>query len=93
MNPFLIKQLFKILVANPKLVGKFLEYAGGYMPNIQMPTLGGHVFWENLAEYKGWRLQKNSIFGNCRILNPDDERVAWGSEAAMRQLIERFLGK
>lgn len=26
----------------------------------------------------GWKLQKNSLFGNCRILDPDDERQALG---------------
>jgi hypothetical protein len=72
-----------LLASNPDLIGKVLEEIGS-MPNIEFPTLGGHVFWENLAEYKGWKIQRNVIFKNCRILDPDDTRQAWGGETAMK---------
>ena len=53
------------------------------MPNLELPTLGGHVFWNNLAEVKGWRLQQNIFTGHCRVLDPDDVRRAWGGEEAI----------
>lgn len=52
--------------------------------NIPFPTMGGKVFWENLEECGGYVLQKNSILGNCRILNEDNIRVAWGEEGPMK---------
>ena len=50
------------------------------MPNIELPTLGGHFFWNNLAEVNGWRVQQNIFTGHCRVLDPDDIRRAWGGE-------------
>lgn len=55
--------------------------------NIYFPTFGGNVFWCNLAEIKGWRIQQNEVFGNCRILDPNDCRIAWGSEAQIEELL------
>ena len=45
--------------------------------NIPFPTAGGKVFWDsyNINE---WKLQENVFFGNWRILDPSDERLAWG---------------
>ena len=53
------------------------------MPNFPLPTMGGHVFWNELANVNGWRLQKNMVTGHCRILDPDDVRRAWGGAEAM----------
>lgn len=77
------------LAKNPETVGQILDKAGK-MPNIKTPTMGGKVFWDDLVDYNGWRLQRNSVFGNCRILNPEDKRVAWGGETEMIKLIESF---
>lgn len=59
------------------------------MPNIPLPTMGGNVFWNELAECNGWRLQKNMVTQHCRILDPSDVRRAWGGDDAM----ERLFGK
>ena len=60
------------------------------LPNLPLKTMGGEVFWTNIASCNGWRLQRNTVFGNCRILNPDDIRRAWGSLEAMKKLFEDF---
>lgn len=60
------------------------------MPNIPFPTLGGHVFWNDLANVKGWKLQKNMITGLCRILDPDDVRRAWGGEDEMLKTLKEL---
>jgi len=75
------------IIEDPQTIGKILE-AMGEMPNIPMPTMGGHVFWTDIANVNGWRLQRNRVFGNCRILDPDDVRRAWGSEASMLKVFE-----
>lgn len=53
------------------------------MPNIPMKTMGGKTFWNELAECKGWRLQKNMITQHCRILDPEGIRRAWGGDDVM----------
>ena len=39
------------------------------MPNIPMPTLGGHTFWTTLTSWKGYKLQQNQITHHARILD------------------------
>lgn len=60
------------------------------MPNIPFPTMGGHVFWNELANVNGWRLQKNMVTGHCRILDPDDVRRAWGGEDALTEALRQL---
>ncbi|MCY6483950.1 SHOCT domain-containing protein [Clostridium aestuarii] len=82
---------FSLIVSNPKLIGELCELLGGDMPNWEMSTAGGKVFWNNLIECNGWRLQQNKLTGHCRILDPNDYRKAWGSESVMRNAINRIL--
>ena len=56
-------------------------------------TGGGKVFWEILEKRGGYRLQKNMLFGNCRILDEDDVRVAWGEEGPMRAKLRELAGE
>lgn len=60
------------------------------MPNIPFPTMGGNVFWNELAECNGWRLQKNMFTQHCRILDPSDVRRAWGGDDAMERLFSKL---
>ena len=93
MNPALIKTAEKILMliaSNPDALGKFLEKAGT-MPNIKMKPMNMGVFWDELTNHNGFKLQKNNVFGNCRILNPNGERIAWGGETALKEMMESFL--
>ena len=61
------------------------------LPNIPFPTMGGKVFWNDLVEVNGWRVQKNDITGHCRILDSDDVRRAWGGEKAIMELFHKLL--
>ena len=49
--------------------------------NIPGPTAGGKVFWDSYR-VNGWKLQVNTVFGNWRILDPNDMRQACGSNEA-----------
>ena len=53
------------------------------MPNIPLPTLGGLIFWNDLKNVKGWRIQQNKITGHCRVLDPDNIRRGWGGVEAI----------
>ncbi len=78
-----IEAVFKALSAVGDALNKLPS-----MPTIQMKTMGGKVFWRNLANVNGWRLQKNIIVGTCRILDPDDVRRAWGGESALLKMLQ-----
>ena len=83
-------------MANESLVTAFIEavQSGALkklsMPNIPLQTMGGKVFWNELAESDGWRLQKNMVTGHCRILDPEDVRRAWGGDDAMMELFGKI---
>jgi pimeloyl-ACP methyl ester carboxylesterase len=63
------------------------------MPNMPAKTMRGEVFWNELANVNGWRVQQNMIFKNCRILRPDNVRVAWGGYTAIMEALERLVKK
>ena len=76
--------LFRKLVKS----GEIAEYCDRYGNfNVDFPTFGGTVFWDSYPA-DGWNLQENSIFGNWRILDPDDTRRAWGTT---EDQLEEFL--
>jgi hypothetical protein len=65
--------------------------ANSPMPNILFPTMGGEVFWNDLASAKGWRVQQNVFTNHCRVLNPDNWRFAWGSEDNILRLFRLII--
>ena len=50
--------------------------------NWQVKTLGGKQFWTDVRINGGWRVQLNSETGHFRLLDSDNIRQAWGSQAA-----------
>ena len=78
-------KVLKVISTNQAALGRSLELLGDGMPFIEMPTLGGKVFWTDMAEANGWKLQRNDIFGNCRIIDasPAERGKAWGQTAVM----------
>ena len=57
---------------------------------VPSPTMGGHVWWKQLDEEAGWKLQKNIIDQHCRILDPSDICRAHGREEMMRVSFNRI---
>lgn len=53
------------------------------MNNLQsvfrIPTLGGMRHWNDWFVYAGWRIQRHVISGRCRLLDPNNIRIYWGS--------------
>ena len=74
--PTLVRQLNEILDSEISL------------PNVPLPTMGGQMVWDTLAEANGWRLQQNELTKHCRILDPDDVRRAWGTKNGMMKALE-----
>jgi hypothetical protein len=51
----------------------------GGLPNIESPTFGGLQYWADEAVCHGYRIQRNCTTGHYRLLNPNEERLAWGT--------------
>lgn len=79
----------EILSKTPELL-KILEEELS-MPNIPMPTMGGHVFWTVLAQANGWTMQQNMFTHHARILDQNNVRVAWGTVNGMYRALDRLL--
>ena len=61
------------------------------LPNVVMPTLGGRQFWLDLEERHAWRLQQHRLTGLCRILDPENRRMAWGGPIACGEEWRRLV--
>jgi pimeloyl-ACP methyl ester carboxylesterase len=44
-----------------------------------MKTLGGRQFWGDVKFFRGWRIQQNVFTEHYRLLDPKDNRYAYGS--------------
>ena len=60
------------------------------LPNIPFPTMGGLVFWRNIAEFNGGKFQQNMITQHARILDSNDVRIAWGTVDEMSRIMEKM---
>ncbi len=63
------------------------------LPNIEMKTLGGEVFWDTVKSLPGgYRVQRNCWDHNhYRILDVNNVRVSYGSKKVVENYINRFL--
>lgn len=52
--------------------------------NVELKVVDAGIWWDILDTVQGWKLERNIITGHCRILDPERHRVAWGSEADMK---------
>lgn len=83
-------KVMEVISIDPDKVIDFLNKELS-MPNIPTATMGGETFWNNLAEYNGWRLQQNMVTKHARILRPDNVRVAWGTVEGMFKALDRLV--
>ena len=96
INPLFIRLAIAAVPAAIAALTKVGEVAnqalseGGEAPNLKFPTLGGKFFWNTLAEKNGWKVQQNKLFGNCRILAPNNWRMAWGGGGALEVFLEQM---
>ena len=55
MNKKIFVKALAMIAAEPYLIRKYS------MPNINFPTMGGLLFWNDLARCNGWRMQQNTL--------------------------------
>lgn len=89
------EQVLKVLGENSSKTTELLGILDAELslPNIPTPTLGGEVFWNNIAEYGGWKLQQNMFTHHARILNSDNVRIAWGTINGMIKAMDRMVAQ
>ena len=51
--------------------------------NAKIRVMDKGVFWEDIENKNGWRLQKRNKMDHYRVLRPDNVRVAWGKKEEM----------
>ncbi|MDD6483034.1 MAG: SHOCT domain-containing protein [Clostridiales bacterium] len=84
-----IEEALELLSKSPDLVDILNKELS--LPNIPTPTMGGEVFWNELASVNGWKLQQNMITHHARILNSNNVRVAWGTVNGMYTALDRLV--
>ncbi|MDD6825064.1 MAG: hypothetical protein PUE12_02950 [Oscillospiraceae bacterium] len=89
MNYELAKTALGLIANRPSVLTNFLDDLD--MPNLNLKTMGGDLWWRDLVEAEGWRIQQNSVTKHCRILDPNDVRRAWGGEDAMMKLFRKIV--
>src|SRR5437868_348541 len=59
-------------------------------PNVAAPTLGGKQFWTDELLFRDWRIQRNTLTANYRLLDENDVRRAWGSFVDCRAKLDEI---
>ena len=49
------------------------------LAEIKFKTLGGQYFWADEVVYFGWRIQRNTFTGHCRLLDGEKLRHTFGT--------------
>ncbi len=62
-------------------------------PTVEMSVIDAGVWWEVVAEAKGWKLERNKITGHARILDPQKVRKAWGPLPELTKSFEKVKGQ
>ena len=78
------------IASDPLAIGRVLNSLNSPMVNVETSTIGGEIFWHTIANVDGWKLQENLIFGNCRILDPQNCRQAWGGKKAILKAFQEL---
>lgn len=90
LTEIVITRALTKIASDPKVIGRLLNCSDSPMPNIPIYTMGGEVFWSTMSNLDGWRLQKNKVLGNYRIIDPNNIRKAWGGEHAILELFQKL---
>ena len=71
------------------LVAVLLNRHGSGTLNLVAKTSGGKQVWGDSYLFAGWRVQENVLTGHHRLLDPQDNRRAWGTFEACRTVFEK----
>lgn len=80
VNAVLTEQLQRLFPTAAQLADFLQRYSSAFAPNIPFPTMGGNLWYDNIFEVEGWRLQQHRTVGlqaHYRFLNAENVRVGW----------------
>lgn len=60
------------------------------LPNLKLNTTGGQQMWGDVRYHRGYRVQRHALTGHHRLLDPQDQRVAWGSLDACESALAKI---
>ncbi len=63
---------------------------GVTFPNLDSRTMGGGQFWTDELIYDNWRIQRNVVFGQHRLLDNKNVRRAWGSFEGCSEKLQKY---
>ncbi|MGI9458067.1 MAG: esterase/lipase family protein [Aeoliella sp.] len=56
--------------------------------NLRTPTSGGQQLWADVRLFHEWRIQRNALTGHFRLVDGDNQRLAWGTLEACEGELE-----
>lgn len=83
-----LREKFNYIINDEYLREKL--FAAASLANLKSKTRGGKVFWDDICESSGWRLQQNKLTGHCRIIDPQNVRRLWGAEKIIVKAINEL---
>jgi pimeloyl-ACP methyl ester carboxylesterase len=64
--------------------------AANARPESSPKTMGGQMFWADELIYFGWRIQRNTFTGHCRLLDENQRRHAFGTFEQCNEKLEEI---
>jgi hypothetical protein len=80
---------FVKIVENNRIKELCVQFKG----NVDFATLGGKVFWDDLAAFNGWKIQQNMFTKHFRILDSNNIRKAFGNINKLENALNYVYGK
>ncbi|MCL2198311.1 MAG: patatin-like phospholipase family protein [Defluviitaleaceae bacterium] len=77
---FAIRKKMQSLFKDQRELENFIKCTSFSNVNIEVQTMGGKVFWNNIAEIFGWVVQQRWKFSHYRILDHNHVRKAWTTD-------------
>ena len=81
------KKTIELLINDRTLASKIECNLNIFPPH----TMGGKVWYNELFEFKDWRFQQNTLFKFVRLLDSDDNCIAWGERNQLLKKCRRLL--
>lgn len=82
----------RLALLTPDSLARICQKQSKRALNAPTSTMGGKNFWDSL-EVGGWKIQRNKISGHCRVLDPENQRRAYGSENELKFYFECYLSE
>jgi len=77
-------------VPSPEIARRDSPAEAAHQDSLPMPTLGGNQFWADELFFHDWRIQRNVLSGNHRLLDGHNFRHASGTFAQCSEALDQL---